>query len=65
MTQRTTAPVAGDAVVPPKGPELIEVTLVKTHNHAGKPCKVDDKIQVTARQKAFLEGAGIIEKKGE
>ena len=65
MTQRNTAPVAGDSAAPGKGPELIEVTLGKPHTHAGKPRKVGDKIEVTARQKAFLEDAGIIEKKGE
>lgn len=30
------------------------VTLTKGHEHKGKPCEAGAKIQVTARQKAWL-----------
>lgn len=65
MTQKATAVQAGDAAAQKKAPELFEVTLAKPHTHAGKDHKPGDKIKVTARQRAWLQGLEVIAKTEE
>lgn len=41
-------------------PDLVEVTLAKSHIHGRQRCKAGDKIKVTAEQKAWLEKQGVV-----
>lgn len=40
----------------------VSVVLAKPHTHAGKDYQPGDTISVTAKQKAFLEEAGVLPK---
>ncbi|MCY1373383.1 hypothetical protein D9M69_606570 [compost metagenome] len=42
--------------------ERVSVKLEKPHTHAGKDYSAGDTIKVTAKQKAFLEEAGVLQK---
>lgn len=42
-------------------PALVEVVLDKAHEHAGKPYKAGEKIQVTEGQRAWLTKHGVID----
>jgi len=57
----TNAPAgkAAESAEPKKAPTT-EVTLVKAHTHDGKQYAAKDTIKVTARQKAFLQLAGVV-----
>ncbi|MNE89691.1 hypothetical protein D3C80_1871330 [compost metagenome] len=43
-------------------PERVDVVLTKPHTHAGKDYVPGAKINVTLKQKAFLEEAGVVGK---
>ena len=45
---------------PTAKPELFKVTLAKDHTHAGTPLTAGAKIDVTAPEREFLKGAGVI-----
>ena len=40
--------------------QKVEVTLLKPHTHKGEPCAAGDKIDVNARQKAWLISQGVV-----
>jgi hypothetical protein len=45
-----------------KAVERVSVALAKPHTHAGKDYPAGAKIEVTEKQKAFLEEAGVLDK---
>ncbi|MCY1214808.1 hypothetical protein D9M72_266380 [compost metagenome] len=45
-----------------KAVERVAVVLAKPHTHAGKDYQAGDTIEVTAKQRAFLEEAGALRK---
>lgn len=42
-------------------PEKVTVLLIKDHEHAGKPCRAGDEIEVTAAQHTWLREQGVVE----
>ena len=59
METTATAAKAAEPADPKKAPTT-EVTLAKPHTHAGKLHAARATIKVTARQKAFLQEAGVL-----
>ena len=57
MTTKSTAARAGESAAPEKA-KTVEVELAAPHTHAGKEYKPGAKINVTQRQKAFLQESG-------
>lgn len=45
---------------PAAKPELFKATLLKPHTHGGKPRAVGATIDVTAPEREFLRGKGVI-----
>lgn len=59
METNAPAAKAAESAEPRKAPTT-EVALGKAHTHDGKQLAAKDKIKVTARQKAFLQEAGVL-----
>ncbi|WP_312481042.1 DUF7210 family protein [Stutzerimonas nitrititolerans] len=50
-----------EATKPAAKPQLFKVKLLKPHTHAGESKQADDSIDVTAPERDFLIGVGVIE----
>jgi len=59
METNAPAAKAAESAEPRKAPTT-EVTLAKAHTHDGKQLAAKATIKVTARQKAFLQEAGVV-----
>ncbi len=46
----------------PAEQKLVEVTLAKSHTHAGNKCKTSDKIKVTELERDWLVKNGVVAK---
>lgn len=51
---------AGDTLLPESSPAVSVVLLVSTHRHQGKPCALDECIQVRHDQALRLRALGVV-----